>query len=266
MTKIGIIFKAMIATLIFFPTRDYTALPEHYGLKSEEVRVTTEDGVKLIGWFLPAEPVSAGVVYLLHGNAGNISDRLFKAAEWVRRGFSVFLLDYRSYGKSEGKITSERDLVLDAEAGIRWLREVKKVENAKLILYGESIGCAPVIELARKTPFRALILEAPFTSLPEVCKVHYPFIPTAILGAFQLRNLDKISEIKSPVFVIHGEDDEICPFSMGEMIFEKAPEPKEFFRIPHGHHNDLPDAGGPSFYDKPVQFISKLTSREANPS
>ncbi len=248
----------MIASLIFFPTKDYTAVPKDYGLKSETAEILTEDNVKITGWFLPAEN-SVQTVFFLHGNAGNIGDRLFKAAEWVKRGYSVFLLDYRSYGNSEGKITSEEDLYKDARAGLGWLNK-KKYTNDNIILYGESIGAAPALEFSKtKAGFFAVILEAPFTSLAAVSKLHYPFVPSAILSAFQFDNLKKISELTTPVFIVHGERDEICPHSMGKELFQAAAAvKKDFFSVHGGMHNDLPDVAGADFYDRPVHFLENL--------
>ena len=247
----------MIASLIFFPTREYTALPKDYGLISEDVKVVANDGVTLAGWYLPA-PESKGTVYLLHGNAGNIADRLFKAEGWVKRGFSVFLLDYRGYGKSTGHIQNETSLYQDANAGLLWLRKEKRLSNAEIILYGESIGTAPMIELAAKERFLALILEAPFTSFVEVTKVHYPFIPALLVNAYQFNNKNKIESVDTPIFILHGTEDEICPYHMGETLFRNAKSEKEMFSVPKGHHNDLPDIAGEDFYDRPVQFIEKL--------
>lgn len=267
------IIQAMIASLIFFPTKEYSALPKDYPeLKSETVEIKTSDGVKLTGWYLTFSKAAENTfrtsttIYLLHGNAGNIGDRLFKAREWVHRGYSVFLLDYRGYGKSEGKITSEEDLYRDARAGLKWLQEIKKIQNGNIVLYGESIGCAPVIQLAIESEnFFALILEAPFTSLAAVTKVHYPFVPSAILGSFQFNNLEKISKVKYPTMIIHGEEDEICPFNMGSELYEKLTvKPKEIFSIPKGMHNDLAEVSLSEFYDRPNRFLEvvyRLRSR-----
>lgn len=247
----------MIASLIFFPSRDYTALPKDYELISEDVRIKTEDGVQLTGWYLPA-PESKGTIYFLHGNAGNISDRLFKVDGWVKRGFSVFLLDYRSYGESKGKIESEQDIYRDGKAGLLWLQNEKQLANSAIVLYGESIGTAPMTELASKERFRALILEAPFTSFAEVTKVHYPFIPSFLLGAFQFDNIDKIEKIETPIFILHGKEDEICPWWMGKALFEKIAGEKEMVSVPKGHHNDLSDVMGEEFYNKPLRFLMKI--------
>ena len=262
--KIWVLIQIMIASFIFFPTKEYAALPEDYGLKAEEVRLVTEDGVQLAGWYLFAGQAGdspkkgqSPTIYLLHGNAGNIGDRLFKAAEWVKRGFSIFLLDYRGYGKSSGQITSEQDLYRDAQAGLEWLKARKKIGPSETVLYGESIGAAVVLELAAKEKFRAIILEAPFTSLSELAKVHYPFVPGVFTSGFQFQNMEKISKVHSPLLILHGEEDEICPFEMGRALYERAQNPKELFRIPNGHHNDLPDVAGPEFYDRAVQSLMK---------
>ncbi len=219
----------------------------------------TSDNVKISGWFLPA-PGPKGVVYFLHGNAGNIADRLFKAEEWIKRGFSVFLLDYRSYGKSEGKITGEKDLYADAQSGLDWLTKEKTIKSSDIILYGESIGAAPILELASHSAYKAVILEAPFTSLADMAKKHYPFIPSGWLSGFQMRNDEKVSKLKSPLLIVHGTDDEICPFEMGKQLFEAAPQPKELFEVRGGTHNELPFQAGPDFYERPIQFIMKHSS------
>ncbi len=247
----------MIASLIFFPTQEYSALPSDYGLISEDVSLRTEDGVTLAGWYLKA-PESEKTIYLLHGNAGNIADRLFKAAEWVKRGYSVFLLDYRGYGASEGKIESENDLYADARAGLVWLRNQKKLSNSEIVLYGESIGTAAMVELASKEHFFTLILESPFTSFKEVTKVHYPFVPDFLLNSFEFDNKNKIQNIDTPVFIIHGKEDEICPWVMGEALYERVKAPKQMFSVPRGHHNDLPDLAGAEFYEKPIQFLNQI--------
>jgi len=253
------LFNIMIASFIFFPTQPYSVLPASLGLQSETVTTTTADHVKISGWFLPS-PESKGVIYFLHGNAGNISDRLFKAEEWIRRGFSVFLLDYRGYGKSEGKITGEKDLYLDAEAGIHWLLKEKSIQRSNIILYGESIGASPAIHLAIKQAYRGIILEAPFTSVAQIAKRHYPMVPSAWLSAFRFDNLEKISHLKAPLMIIHGASDEICPVEMGKQLFDAAPQPKEFFEIKNGTHNELPFQAGEDFYNRPVQFLLKYRS------
>lgn len=254
--NIGLFMQAIVASFIFFPSRDFHLLPEQIGLTYESVELKTSDNVRLSAWYFP-EKSEKGVIYLIHGNAGNIGDRLFKVPAWLGRGYSVFLLDYRGYGRSEGKLTSERDLYVDAEAGLQWLREKKGYLDPDIILNGESIGCAGAIELATKSNFGGLLLEAPFTSLPQIAKIHYPFIPSVFVSAFQFDNAGKISKVHTPVFIWHGERDSICPFRMGESLYEKASQPKEFFGMPGGDHNNLVDTAGAEFYDRAVNFMER---------
>src|SRR3989338_10068529 len=127
----------MIASMIFFPVREFSYQPVDFGLKAEEVYCDTADGARLHGWYFPPEagPPSVRradkatsektVLLFFHGNADNISIRLPKASEWLRRGISVFLIDYRGYGKSSGKIKKGGDLISDAHEAYRWLKEKK---------------------------------------------------------------------------------------------------------------------------------------------
>lgn len=252
----------MITSMIFFPEKTFYEKPEDYHFRFEEVYLQTEDQVRLFGWFLHGkEGVESGAILFLHGNAGNISHRLYKMKGWVEHGFEVFLLDYRGYGKSEGKIEHADDILRDAKAGLGWLQTSKRIPLSKTILYGESLGTNPAIILAAEHSVAAVILEAPFTSFLDLAHVHYPFVPEMLLKDFEFSNLNHVAEIKAPVFILHGTRDEICPYAMAGEIFEKAPEPKAFFSIPNGGHNDLPMAAGEDFWQKPFEFVSKYLER-----
>lgn len=246
----------MITSMLFFPTKEFSAQPADLGLKAEDAWPETKDGIKLHGWFLEA-PQSNACLLFFHGNADNISSRLPKAKEWVERGISVFLLAYRGYGKSKGEIKTGEDLCKDAEAALKWLQEKKLYTASQLILYGESIGAVPAIELANKEKFKAIILEAPFTCLKELAKHHYGLAPDLLIKDFLMDNESKISKLKSPVFILHGTQDEIVPFEMGKRLFEKAPQPKEFFAIQDAHHNDITSVGGSDFFDRPLRFTNR---------
>jgi len=246
----------MIATMIFFPEKTLYEKPADYGLVSEDVFIEAGAGTRLHGWFLPA-PEARGTVLFFHGNAGNISGRLFKAEGWIKRGFSVFLVDYRSYGRSTGKIHDQKDVLADARASLEWLMREKKVPLSRLVLYGESLGTHPAIRLAVDYPAAALVLEAPFTSFVALGKKHYPFVPGTLIAGFSFPNDEYMDAIKTPVFILHGTRDEICPYEMAGELFEKAPSPKEFFTVTDGAHNDLPVKAGEDYWDKPVEFAVK---------
>ena len=246
--------------MIFFPVQEFSVHPEDFGLTAEDVWCQTDDGIRLHGWFFD-EGKSKGLnlcLLFFHGNADNISIRLPKAERWVKRGISVLLVDYRGYGKSEGSIKEGNDLFRDARAALKWLQEKKHYTSSQTILYGESIGAVPVIELAAEERFKAIILEAPFTSLKELAKKHYGLVPDFLIKDFLLDNESRISQLKSPLFILHGAEDEIVPFEMGKRLFEKAPEPKQFLAIKGAHHNDISVVGGKDFFDQPFQFAVGL--------
>lgn len=246
----------MIQSMIFFPEKQFYEKPETYGFDYEEVWLETKDRARLFGWYLKANP-EKGTVLFFHGNAGNISGRLEKAAGWVERGYSVFLIDYRGYGKSEGSISHQDDVLLDAHAALAWLLDQKKLLSEKIILYGESLGSYPAVRLASESKFAGIILEAPFTSLYDVAKAHYPFIIKAMMVNFEFSNARYIGHLKSPLFLLHGTEDEICPYSMAGELIEKAPEPKGFLSVPGGMHNNLLMAAGDDYWNKPLEFIRK---------
>jgi hypothetical protein len=257
------LLNLMVASLIFFPDKQFYALPRDYGLAASDIFLTTGDGVRLHGWFFEASSEGEGTtgravpaILFLHGNAGNISTRILKAKGWLDRGVSVFLLDYRSYGKSGGRIQKGVDLLEDARSAVRWLEGERQIPAGKILLYGESIGAYPAIELAREKPFAGLVLEAAFTNLLELARVNYGgWVPESLLKDFAMKNDEAIAEVRAPVFFLHGDRDTICPLEQGKRLYELAPSPKEMFVIPGGDHNDLPEAGGEAFFERPFRFF-----------
>jgi dipeptidyl aminopeptidase/acylaminoacyl peptidase len=241
--------------MIFFPEQKLYEKPADYGMAFEDAWVPADPGVTLHGWYLKAG-AEKGVLLFFHGNAGNIANRLYKAKGWIELGFSVFLVDYRGYGQSTGKIRHENDVYRDARAALEWLRNEKKVPPGRIVLYGESLGSAPAVRLASEERFAALILEAPFTSFVDLARVHYPFVGEWMMKDFRFSNLEWAASLKTPLFIMHGTHDEICPYEQSEQLFENAPEPKGFFSIPGGTHNDLPVSAGENYWAQPYQFVT----------
>lgn len=244
----------MVSSFLFFPERDFYTLPRDFGLQEEEVNLKTSDGAHLHGWFFSASDPKA-VLLFFHGNAGNISGRLLKAQGWLARGVSVFLIDYRGFGKSGGKIEKSTDMLQDAQASLDWLEKEKGIPSRKVILYGESIGSFPAIHLARQKKFAGLILEAPFTNLLELARKHYGWVPASLLKDFEMANQIAIAEVQAPVFILHGREDEVCPVDFGERLYELAPSPKEYYAVPGGHHNDLLEVAGENYFEYPYRFL-----------
>ena len=252
--------------LIYFPSSLPREMPPPdlpHGT-AEDAYFTTEDGVTVHGWYVTAHDAPEGsraVVVHFHGNAGNILDRADHVDALAARGVDVFILSYRGYGKSEGE-PSEAGLYEDAEATYAYLVGERGIEPSRVVPYGQSLGSAVAVELATRHPVGRLILESPFTSAPELGRRFYPFLPDFIFDRLEHRfdSLSKIGRVRAPLLVIHGEQDEIVPVEMGRRLYEAAPEPKEWYAIPHAGHNDTPWVGGDAYYDRIAAFARRAAA------
>jgi fermentation-respiration switch protein FrsA (DUF1100 family) len=222
--------------LLYLPNmgREHIATPAHIGLDWQAVELTTADDLNLDAWWLPAENARAALLFL-HGNAGNISHRLDSLAQFNRLGLSVLILDYRGYGKSEGK-PSEAGTAMDADAGWRWLNEQSGHDPDRLVIFGRSLGAAVAAELASRTDPAALILESPFRSVPDLGQRLYPWLPVRTLARLRYPTIEYVTQRSAPLLVIHSENDEIIPFAEGRAVYEAAPSPKELLVIQGGHN------------------------------
>ena len=222
--------------LIFLPRSDFEITPENFDLEYEELTLTLDEGTTVHGWYFPADPDRPTVLFC-HGNAGNISHRLETAEYLVALGVNTLLFDYRGYGKATGHPT-EKGVYADAQACLDWLRREKNVSTDKLVIFGRSLGGAVAIELASKNECRGLIVESAFTSVSEMAKTVYPWLPVKFLVKHKLAAIDKIGEVKSPVLVLHSRTDEIIPYWMGRRLYEATRSQKKFMELT-GYHNNL---------------------------
>jgi hypothetical protein len=250
--------------LIFFPDRRLTDTPADHGVAFEEVRVTTSDGVRLHGWWLPAAPakddgVPRAPLLFMHGNAGNISDRAENAARLAQLGLDVLLFDYRGYGLSEGS-PSEQGVYLDAQAMLDHLCARAKVEPGGVLLFGRSLGAAVATDLAVRRPPRALIVESGFCSVKDLAGELFPY---SLFSPFLPRHFDNLTKFRSltcPVLVIHGRNDEIIPFGHGQRLYAAARGPRRFFDK-GGSHNMFYGTDHPAYWQCWREFVSELGKR-----
>lgn len=246
---------------IFYPDSKVEITPQQVGLPFEDVFFSTSDGVRLNGWFVPAAGSTITMLWS-HGNAGNISHRV-ENMKLLREkvGWNIFIYDYRGYGRSEGRI-SEQGTYRDAEAALRYLRSRSDIDAKKIVLFGRSLGAAVATDLATSEPCLALILETPFASIPEMARIAFPFVPIGPFLKTRYDVLDKVRRIKVPLLVLHGDQDEVVPFSQGRRVFEAAPEPKQFYVIPGAHHNDTYILGGSAYFAALKNFIEQAAAGE----
>ncbi len=219
--------------LVFFPDRSLATDPRSLGLSFEELDLVTSDAVHLHGWYLPAEEPLGALVFC-HGNAGNISHRLAAAQALHAMRLSVLLFDYRGYGKSEGS-PSEEGTYRDGEAAYEFLRS-RGFAPERIALYGESLGGAVAIELARRRKVACAVIESTFTSLPDMGAAIYRWLPVRLLARIHYDNRAKVAALDVPLLLIHSPEDEIVPFRHAERLVEAAREPRQLL-VTAGSHN-----------------------------
>ena len=225
------------------------------GLPLEDVWFRASDGPQLFGWYVDAGE-DAPVLLWCHGNAGNIINRLENLVELFRIGFSVFLFDYRGYGRSEGR-PSEEGLYRDALAAHAYVTETRGVPSRRLVVFGRSLGAAVAGETAASRPSAGLILESSFPSVEALARSLYFGLPVHWLLKARFSLVDRLSGVSVPVLVIHGDRDEIVPVELGRQVFEAARPPKWLYIVPGADHNDLFVVGGRPYFQRLKQFATE---------
>lgn len=238
---------------VFYPQTSFDSVPADWRLTCEDVYFDTEDKERLHGWFFPLKDETP-VILFCHGNAGNISHRLDNVKFLLDQNIRVFIFDYRGYGKSSGR-PSETGLYKDGLAAYDFLANQKHIPPERIILFGRSLGAAITLEIALKRNVGAIILESAFTSSKGMAKTLFLFKLFASLLPSHYNNLEKIGLITVPKLIIHGEDDEIVPFYMGQEMYNIAKPPKYFFPIKNAGHNDTYLVGGKKYFENLAVFV-----------
>lgn len=241
--------------MIFFPTSDLAYTPADLGLAYEDVRLQTSDGVTIHGWMVPCDASDVTLLFL-HGNAGNIGDRVENVRRLHEIGLQVFILDYRGYGLSEGS-PSEQGLYKDAQAAYAYLLSRDDVNKERIAIFGRSLGGAVAVDLASRVPCRRLILESTFTSAADMAGHILPILPIGRLVTERFDSASKIDKVRAPLLQFHGTQDEIVPYQLGRKLHALAPDPKEFVPIPGATHNDTYFVGGRTYFEKIRSFLSE---------
>jgi len=231
---------------LYFPEPRHEATPAAVGLVYEEVAFQATDGTQLNGWLVPGRP-DAPVVLFCMGNAGNISHRLETLQLLHNLGVAVFILNYRGYGLSEGK-ASEQGTYHDVAGALEFLHK-RGWPPARTVIFGRSLGAAIGLEAALNSFPAGLIMESAFTSIAAMGRHHYPLIQRLLgwlIGA-KYDNLMKIAALESPLLLIHGKGDSICPPRMAEELYARAPLEKQMLWIADADHNNGFIVGGDAY-------------------
>jgi fermentation-respiration switch protein FrsA (DUF1100 family) len=250
--------------LIYFPMGAEADLPPprlQHG-EIEEVTLQTADGERISVWHLKTHHPRIATVLFFHGNGGNVFHRADHIDGMAAQGLDVVLLEYRGYGKSSGT-PSEEGLYLDADAAYRYVTQTKGIPAGEVILFGESLGAAVATDIAIREQAAGLVLESAFTSIREMGRLHYSFLPDAAYRfiSHQFDTVGKIDQVTVPILSIHGTEDGIVPLRLGRALFEAAPEPRSWFEVEGADHNDLPFTGGRPYFERLAAFARQVTGQ-----
>ena len=244
--------------LTFFPSKypnGYYHQTESAFMTVEDHFFVTQDGLKLHGWIAKPKKLKSDFWLLwFPGNGGNITHRFHWMEKMSCLPINIFIIDYRGYGRSEGKPT-EPGIYKDAEAAYDYLTKKMLVPSAKIVILGESLGGAPAIDLASKAKCKALIAQSTFTTAKDMAKRIMPILPLWLIIKTKLDNLAKIQKITVPKLFIHSPADEVVPYKLGRKLFNAAPPPKEFYEIPNAGHNETYLVGGEQYFKTIHKFI-----------
>ena len=244
--------------LMYFPTDGVPAAREVGLTGVEPVTFETTDGIALSGWFLAASGSSPRVTVLVfNGNAGNRAHRGPLAAALHEQGLQVLLIDYRGYGGNSGTPT-ENGLALDSRAARAYLAGRPDVDTSRLVYFGESLGTAVAVDLAAEYPPAALVLRSPFTSMTDLGRHHYPFLPVRLLLRDRFAAIDQIQRVRAPLLVIAGGHDRIVPIDNSRRLYDTATAPKTLLVLPNADHNDHALLAGDEMIQAIVRFLQPL--------
>ncbi|XP_041705024.1 alpha/beta hydrolase domain-containing protein 17A [Coregonus clupeaformis] len=205
-------------------------------LDATEVFLTRSSRGNRVGcMYIRCAPTARFTVLFSHGNAVDLGQMSsFYIGLGTRINCNIFSYDYSGYGVSTGK-PSEKNLYADIDAAWQALRTRYGISPENIILYGQSIGTVPTVDLASRYECAAVVLHSPLTS---GMRVAFPDTKkTYCFDAFP--NIEKVSKITSPVLIIHGTEDEVIDFSHGLALFERCPKAVEPLWVEGAGHNDI---------------------------
>ena len=254
-----VIVRVFESRLIFFP--DYPGRLEGdwhpRGLNVEDVWLTASDGVKLHAWWIPDEKARFTVL-AFHGNASNIANRAPTYEFLHESHLNVLALEYRGYGRSEGKPT-EAGIYRDAEAAYEYLVNSRGIVGKSIISFGQSLGTAVATHLSAHRQVAGVVLEAPFPSASRVARKIFWFLPgVGLLTYGQFDTRSRLKEIHAPVLIVHCSQDPVIPFQFGREVYEEALSPKNFLRV-NGYCHEESSLIAPTQYRAALQeFLNSL--------
>ena len=226
---------------LLYPATVGDTLPSAKGLTGfEQVRIKTPDGETLAAWWSPP-PDGGGVVLYLHGQLGSLGTQDYianRSRDMAAAGLGVLAIDYRGFGGSTGH-PSEAGLITDARAGYDFIHG--KAPDARIAIFGTSLGTGVAVALAAQVPGSGLVLDSPFTSALHIAELRYPWLPSKILMRDHWDSEALIATVKAPLLLIHCDADKTVPLAEGAALFAQANDPKTMIVLPGCGHIEIWD-------------------------
>lgn len=241
---------ALFDSKFYRPSGAVHGSPEEVGLQYEPLKFVASDGVELSAWWFPAQGHAQGTVVHCHGNAGNITGHYIQIAWLPPAGFNVLCFDYRGYGESKGRVT-RAGTILDVRAAINQAMSMDGVDARTVLLFGQSLGgVVAIVAAAERADLAGVVVDGAFSD-------YRAEVEWALKQSWMTRGLakliarwgisrgyDAIDAVErvapTPIFLLHGKEDRVCPWEMSHDLFERAGEPKELWLIPGaGHYEAL---------------------------
>lgn len=229
-----------VSSAIYHPERTMRYTPASAGLTYEDIRMETQDGICISGWWVPTVR-PRGTVLFCHGNGGNIASYLDSILLGNRLGLNVFIFDYRGYGYSDGTPT-ENGTYLDADAAWSYLVTERGIAPEQIIVWGRSLGGAIAARTAARHRSGLVIVESAFTSLKDLVNDRFRWVPAWVLKDHAYDTMHHLEQVDVPVLVIHSPDDEMIPFRHGKMLYDAIKGPKAFLQIKGSHNRGYLDS------------------------
>lgn len=256
----------------YYPTQNTYSIPDKKKYSYEDISFKSKDGASLHGWFFKSGKKSKGTIIYFHGNSQNISAH-FSFVSWLpKKGYNLFMFDYRGYGKSEGK-PFRKGLYKDCTAALEYIFSRQDIDNNRIFLLGQSLGGAYALAVMKEDISKKLkgaAIDSAFYSYREIVKDKIAVVPVVSLLKTPLSYICVsndlspeyiLENVKIPVIVFHGTCDKVVPFRHGKMIYKGLPEPKKFIEIPGGNHVEGFIRKEEKYRDILVNFIEDCFSK-----
>ncbi len=213
-------------------------LPQNHQFKFDapftEINFPVEGAIINALHFKQKDP--KGLIFFLHGNAGNLVDWVTDLEFYQRANYDLFIFDYRGYGKSTGKLVDQAEAIKDTQTA--WDLIAPQYSNKPIVIYGRSIGSALATQLAQNVKPELLVLVSPFNSLIDMAKTKYPFVPTWLVR-FPFETNKAIKNVSSPVVLIHGDKDDFITIEHSKRLQKLTQKPSQLITISGAGHSDI---------------------------